>query len=306
MLTRRDLLLALAGVGVRAPSFAADVVESVTLLALGDWGRGGGVHQREVARQLARSARARNARCVLSTGDNFYENGIESVTDPQWRTSFENVYAEAALAIPWYAVLGNHDYRGSVQAQIEYGRTSDRWRMPARWYALPGAALGAPWVDVFCLDTMGLVHRIPDPIHPRVYANQRTVDEHAQLRWLDESLAASRAGWKIVVGHHTIYSGGYHGDTGELIEDVAPILERRGAQVYLHGHDHDLQHLTVGTVHYVCSGAGSATRPTGVTRHTLFASSRPGFATLELRPERIALEFIDDAGDSMYRTLIGS
>jgi tartrate-resistant acid phosphatase type 5 len=45
------------------------------------------------------------------------------------------------------------------------------------------------------------------------------------LQNLSSSLEASQAKWKIAVGHHTMRSGGKHGETLELLDQVLPILE---------------------------------------------------------------------------------
>lgn len=46
-----------------------------------------------------------------SPGDNIYEEGVESVTDPLWSSRYCSVYTDPSiLDIPWYAILGNHDY----------------------------------------------------------------------------------------------------------------------------------------------------------------------------------------------------
>ena len=42
-------------------------------------------------------------------GDNFYESGVDSISDDKWQTTFEAIYDAPALQVPWYAVLGNHD-----------------------------------------------------------------------------------------------------------------------------------------------------------------------------------------------------
>lgn len=54
--------------------------------------------------------------------------------DPQWKTKFEDVYADPALQLPIYPILGNHDHKGNPQAQVEYSQRNKNWRMPAQYY----------------------------------------------------------------------------------------------------------------------------------------------------------------------------
>src|SRR5258705_799429 len=121
--------------------------------------------------------------------------------------------------------------------------------MPSRFYKVEGAAIGAPQVDLFLLDTSPLVHKYREKVEAPIARNVASQDVGAQLALLDRELAASRAPWKLVFGHHTIYSGGSeHGNTAELLEQIKPILERRGVQAYINGHEHDLQHIKVGAL----------------------------------------------------------
>lgn len=39
---------------------------------------------------------------VVSTGDNFYENGLTGVHDQQFEESFTNIYTAKSLQKPWY------------------------------------------------------------------------------------------------------------------------------------------------------------------------------------------------------------
>lgn len=39
---------------------------------------------------------------VISTGDNFYPNGLKSVNDPFFHRSFTNIYTAKSLQKPWY------------------------------------------------------------------------------------------------------------------------------------------------------------------------------------------------------------
>ena len=59
-----------------------------------------------------------------------------------------------------------------------------------------------------------------------------------QHRWLEEALGASRARWKIAVGHKPLYSSGKHGGSRSLREHVLPLLLEHGVDLFLVGHDH--------------------------------------------------------------------
>lgn len=50
-------------------------------------------------------------------------------------------------------------------------------------------------------------------------------DWRAQLRDIKRKLHASKAAWKIVIGHHPPRSNGRHGNTVELLENLEPILQ---------------------------------------------------------------------------------
>ena len=64
--------------------------------------------------------------------------------------------------------------------------------MPAAYYTFQAGA-----VQFFALDT--------------------DLISEAQLRWLTESLDKSVATWKVVYGHHPIYSAGQHEDNEDKI-----------------------------------------------------------------------------------------
>lgn len=298
-LDRRTVLGALPLLGLAARVKSAE--SPLRFVAVGDWGRDGAAHQRDLAAVMGAAAAQAGSAFTVSTGDNFYENGITSATDPKWRTSFEDVYTHPALQSRWYAVLGNHDYRGTPQAEVEYGAASPRWYLPRRYYA----ASPAPHVDLFFLDTSPIVQSYRSKVHSRIAQNVASQDVGAQLAWLDASLARSTAAWKIVVGHHTIRSGGSeHGDTPEMVAQVLPILTRHKVPVYLNGHEHDLQHIARDGMNFICSGAGSEVRPTGPTEGTKFALARSGFASFAVARDTLDLEMRDFTGRSVYQTTI--
>ena len=55
-------------------------------------------------------------------------HGVKSVDDKRFEKTFENVYIDDYLInTPWFHQLGNHDYYGNVEAQLEYMSESKRW-----------------------------------------------------------------------------------------------------------------------------------------------------------------------------------
>jgi acid phosphatase len=287
----------------RAPAPAARTTPAATsvstpagaleFLAIGDWGRDGDRGQAQVATAMAAWAEAHPLRFVVSTGDNFYEDGVTSVTDPKWKSSFEDVYAAKSLQVPWYVALGNHDYRGNVDAQVGYSKGNARWRMPARSYTATETLGDGTRLQLFVLDTSPMLDTYRSILSRTKIAAQ---DPAAQRAWLEKELASSTAEWKIVVGHHTVFSCGPHGDSAELVRDLVPLLDRYGVALYLNGHDHGLQDLVVNGRHYVTSGAGSELTRVAPDGRTRWAEAVNGFVAGSLTGDALVLRFVDAAG----------
>ncbi|KAG2430693.1 hypothetical protein HYH02_013690 [Chlamydomonas schloesseri] len=95
----------------------------LVFFVVGDWGRAGNDNQRRTARLMADVASCMPPAFIISTGDNFYPSGIRSVDDVQFDTSFRNVYTAQGLQVPWYVVMGNHDYGDAVDvSQLSSGQ----------------------------------------------------------------------------------------------------------------------------------------------------------------------------------------
>jgi tartrate-resistant acid phosphatase type 5 len=300
---RRTLLGGLASLASLPALAAARTSAPEGFVAIGDWGRKGEPVQRAVASSMGEAAREVQSRFVISSGDNFYPGGVTSIADPHWRQSFEDVYVDPSLQTTWYASLGNHDYRGVPQAQVDYSRHSRRWRMPAPYYRVPGSILGVPSLDLFVMDTSPFVDdlSIDERVQQLCRGHWWEQETQPQIAWLKAALARSRAPWKIVVGHHPIYSGA-HGDSPVLIARVAPILEAFAVQAYINGHDHDLQHVRRGRVDYICTGAGAEASNVRKVAGTRFCVGRPGFAAFRLGEDALELQFRAADGQTLYRT----
>lgn len=258
--------------------------------------------QTEVATQMARAAQDVSANFVISVGDNFYENGVTSTEDDHWQASFEKVFHAPSLQIPWYVILGNHDYRGDCDAQLAYSKISSRWKMPARYFMQSHTIAPGVTADFFYLDTNPMIQSYHGG--GKFGEHIGTQDEKAQLAWFKKELAASKAQWKLVFGHHPIYSGGGHGDSKDLIKTILPVLQEHKVQAYFNGHDHDLQHLMAGNLNLFDTGAGSKLTPTKETSHTKFAASKNGFTQVNVSNDTMNVRMIDATGALLYSVSI--
>jgi len=259
----------------------------LTFLVFGDWGTGG-KGQKQVADGMSDVRRRLGADLALGTGDNFYNSGVESVTDPQWERKFERMYDSARFPIRFAMTLGNHDYGKNPDAQVAYTQRSTRWFMPSRYYTFSLVLSDSTVVQFFALDTQNLV-RGSSSIRGK------------QLAWLDSALAASVARWKIVFGHHPPFSNGAHGNNKRLIKELVPILEKHGVTALFSGHDHDLQALRpVNGVRYFVSGGGAGARSVAWKNNTLFAATNLGFAWCRVTGSSFEVAFFDRHGTLLW------
>ena len=290
--------------GAALPAAAQADTKALPFILVGDWGRGGHDEQRAVALQMGKTASAMNSRFTVSVGDNFYENGVTGLDDPQWESSFEQIYTAPSLQSPWKVILGNHDYRGNVQAQLDYSAKSKRWQLPARYYTASENLPDGGTADFFYVDTSPFIKK---------YVGTKTdisgQDTDAQLAWLDKALGGSTATWKIVIGHHPVYtalddSDGEDHDQPDLIARLNPVLLKHGVRIYICGHDHCLQSVKMAGVTYVVTGAGSQTYAPKPAIRDGFASGAHGFMTVRLDSENLQYGLVDMNGKTLYAETI--
>ncbi|MFQ3576071.1 MAG: metallophosphoesterase, partial [Cytophagales bacterium] len=167
--------------------------DALNFYVIGDWGRYGGHNQADVATQMDVYAAQFDPEFIISTGDNFYTNGVASTQDPHWTLSFENIYAKGGITCPWYPILGNHDYQGNAQAQLDYSKISRRWSFPSRYYTFAQKIDKNTKARFVFLDTNPFVEKY----HKQngKYGDLTQQDTIAQYRWLDSVLANSKEEW---------------------------------------------------------------------------------------------------------------
>ncbi len=227
---------------------------------------------------------------IINLGDSFYDDGVTSTIDPLWNTLFEDVYNSTILDMPFYSILGNHDYRGNIDAQLDYvSPNNDRWLMPNRYYSISKILLDGTKIDFFFLDTELLFY-----------------GDAEQLVWIDESLSNSTAHWKIVLGHRPLYSYGSHGMNGALIARLQPILNNR-ADLYMSGHEHDIQILgPLYDVYHIVNGSAGSSRTTGVGDLTIFAAGRTGFMGFLISNNELVCRVIETSSGVIYTQILKS
>jgi 3',5'-cyclic AMP phosphodiesterase CpdA len=274
---------------------------ALNFIIVSDWGWNGYKHQQEVADQMAKSADSVGAKFIATCGDNFQLSGIASTLDPLWMSNFENVYKGLSLQTEWFPVLGNHDYRGSPQAEIDYSKISRRWRLTDHYYTFSRKINDSISVRFIFMDTPPLVTEYYK--RPEEYPELVKQDTAKEMKWLKGVLENSKEQWKLVFGHHPVYSASKtHGNTKEMIDRVKPLLEKYNAQFYFCGHDHDFQHLREKgkNVEYIVTGTGGEPRPASTNEMSVFSESEPGFSVVSLKADSLRISFVGTRGNLIY------
>jgi 3',5'-cyclic AMP phosphodiesterase CpdA len=155
--------------------------------------------------------------------------------------------------------------------------------MPDAFYAVQYVLQDGTSVQLIGLDTETL-------------QEDESVSER-QLDWLEEVLRRSDSDWKIVFGHHPLYSEGSHGGSDKLVGLLKPLFMKYGVHLYLAGHDHSQQVLEAPWDGFaLVSGAGAKSSATGTGADTLFATSRKGFMVLKIDGAAIWIDVVSEGG----------
>ena len=283
-------------------AWAAVSSAQMRLLVANDLGRNGYYEQKPIAERMGKMAGELDVEAVLALGDIHHFMGVESVNDPLWMTNYELIYSHPELQIPWYPILGNHEYRGNTQAVLDYSNVSRRWQMPARYYSKvfeeDGATLRVVFIDTTPL--IGKYHK--DSLD---YPSVPQQDAKKQLSWLEEELSGAKEDWVVVVGHHPIYAHTTKSESErkDMQKRVDPILRRHNVDMYICGHIHNFQHIKPqGTsIDYVVNSAGSLARSkVEAIEGTVFASGEAGISILSFTKDELCLDLINGKGKTIH------
>ena len=186
-----------------------------------------------------KSLHSHNPNFTVLLGDNFYDYGVSSVNDSLWNL-FDSVSDTSPI---FYAVLGNHDYGGSIYAQSAYSSINPKWVMHSRYYSklIP---FGNQYICAIFFDSYQF--------------------DKNQLNWLSLILNSAtcqvKSAYRILFTHYPIHTMGvFFGDArvALLYRDLKPILERSRVHAYVCGHEHDMQAFHDNGVTYLTAGSFS-------------------------------------------------
>ncbi|GAB5367208.1 hypothetical protein AAMO2058_001210000 [Amorphochlora amoebiformis] len=256
-----------------------------SFVSIGDWGGAaveGDTHTAKknvyaVSDAMGKRASSIDAKFVIQTGDNFYWCGIQNTSDFQIAVDWLRPYAQSSLQIPWYGVLGNHEYGYNPQAQIDMTEKYKNWVIEDRYYYKRVQMSNSEFLSLVFLDTSPCVQEYRrkdrsgwDPCgteYPtcslnsdpndefegpcKFHQNILTQDCGLQKEWLEKTLRSiPQDDWRIIVGHHPI-------DECD-VQDLTKVIQSAGFDLYLNGHAHTLSQYTIDHKgYYVTSGAGS-------------------------------------------------
>ncbi|KAJ3069719.1 hypothetical protein HDU99_002852, partial [Rhizoclosmatium hyalinum] len=140
VLTAASTVYALPATGVStAAPFTLLPGPAFDALIVGDWGTDNS-DQTAVAAQMNIWAAKTQPSAIINLGDNFYQGqasyeAVQAVNDPKFASYWKNVYnGDSIKSLPWWSVLGNHDWY-TVNSQIYELEYQDlNWILPDFFY----------------------------------------------------------------------------------------------------------------------------------------------------------------------------
>lgn len=214
---------------------------------------------------------------LLLGGDNFYSLGIKD-TDDIKLNHFASTFNSKIHSSKIYATLGNHDYSGNVIPQYE----TKYFNMTKDFYKIETNDITVFMVDTTLIDFTTFTSIVDvyrnvfpekfDIIHKQHCEDMKEPKYNTQLEWrkiqdymkdelfcyrktmllrLDNELGETRIlnpdNYIVVVGHYPLHTYGKYirNISNSTLMHLAPILMTHQIELYICGHDHTNQHLSL-------------------------------------------------------------
>lgn len=297
------ILFPAASILAQTPKEWKPLEKEVNFYIGNDLGRNGYYDQKPIAETMGRMAETVGIECVCAPGDVHHFEGVRSTADPLWMTNYELIYSHPELMLPWYPLLGNHEYRGNTQAVLDYAKVSARWDMPARYYTKV-LADGNTTVRIVMLDTSPMIDKYRKDTEE--YPDAVKQDYKKQLQWADSVLTAAREDWVIVMGHHPVFADTPKSESErtDMQARLDPVLRRhKNIAMYVCGHIHNFQHIRKPgcDIDYVVNTSGSLSRSkVKKIDGTQFCSGISGYSLVCADKKNLDLHLIDKDGKVVY------
>jgi predicted phosphodiesterase len=250
---------------------------------------------------LAAQMAASEPDLVIHVGDIVYSVFENGTPLRAYQAKYFWPFQKVLLKTPLYAVPGNHEY----YADALVGELPFYFEVfpPLEEFVHDGSWIGAgrsvrSW---FGLRLMGYQFLLLDS--QRFYLPGGAAEETS---WLQSNLQAF-SGPTIGVYHIATYSSGNHESDGLPIQRswIPDFIEANTAMI-LSGHDHNYERLSIDGIEFVTTGGGSRSLyslGTPVEGSQVFAAVSH-FVILDIYPDRIELESINEFGDVIDKTVV--
>ena len=265
---------------------------------------------------MAELCKTRACEFGLQLGDNVYPDGADAKDGKDDQKRMDDLILKPLLPLLTenpelvvYSALGNHDWKTSrkgVELQTDWMAEQPNFHLDKKgYYQYKMGEIGND-VEFFVLDTNMLlsakpIYEIPlnpdgsemtlaeakskgiaELDSPKDHESPVNGEDIKQIEWLKAGLAQSTAKWKIVYGHHILWSiGGTKYSEGHVLRERLMPMLCKYADAYIAGHEHDLELLTDDCSLYLADSArpplpliisGAASKMRG--KHTPFAQQQ--------------------------------
>jgi len=303
--TMGGVLLGLAlWFALRGPSAPIDPREmpppregEVTILFFGDGGDSSPL-QRQVAASMLEVCRRLGCSLALLLGDNVYASGpLNGSHDPRLDLAFGIPFAPFAEldGFAFWGSFGNHDVLAGLSNEIGYAAGTPLLEIPGPMFEVTGLPA---WLQVMAIYTPTLFKADP------LLEGALTPDWESQVRRVENRMcAAGPVRWKILFGHHPIYSTA-HGTAKRLERRLLPTIRRCGVDFFLAGHVHQQEHISAPDFEQLIQGAASNPRHSrGWFKwgpRSSFRSEEAGFGVIRFSQIRAWVNYFDREGHILY------
>ncbi|ORY37986.1 Metallo-dependent phosphatase [Rhizoclosmatium globosum] len=315
---------------------AARVSTYFDALVIGDWGNPQAAwtaNVSAVASQMNTWAGKKGSAAIINVGDNFYAgdaNGkypseaVNSATDSKWVDIWSNVYnGDNIKNLPWWGVLGNHDWYLKNSFTYELNHIDPHWVIPDLFYTKRvqvDAGIYATFIfietDLMQYGYGGSTKAAAKGMQPSFAAQgwtngTNTVEK--QLAWIENAVqAANNDAYIFIMGHHPIYTcykkpSDWNNDPAVLssLKSLLTIVNKWNVSAYFNGHQHSLAGYVTNNGNTLQIQSGSGGQLDGTCTDT-FPDTKtytvggeyltPGFAHLFVNSSIASVDLIDLKG----------